>query len=180
MVPILLPLASANHRFPSGPVVIPWGALPAAKANSVKRPVAGLKSPISGPLVWVNQIMPLGPTVTPHGLLPKGMAYSTMAPVVAFFSAILLVVTSVNQTLPLESVVIPPGPLLGDGSGNSVIVADMRQRSSRASRPSRTERSPRLARLDGRVERVPKPFCNLDTKRRSPLSAVFMEVISLK
>src|SRR5260370_33641568 len=131
--PIRLPLASANQRSPSGPLVIWNGALPAwGRGNSAKTWVVGLNWPIL--LTSVNQMLPSGPLAMPVGLLlAVGTVNSVMTCVVGLICASLLVRDSVNQRLPSGPVVISSGPLLAVGIGNSLIVTASRQRDSRPS-----------------------------------------------
>ena len=79
MRPIRLPSNSVNHRLPSGPAVIPSGALPSLipSENSVTTPL-GVMRPMRFParparLNSVNQRLPSGPAVMPAGELPALM-----------------------------------------------------------------------------------------------------------
>ena len=65
--PMRLPPNSVNQRFPSGPLVMPSGALPAVgSVNSVITP-AGVIRPMRSPPRSVNQRFPSGPLVMPDG-----------------------------------------------------------------------------------------------------------------
>src|SRR5262245_27375207 len=79
MRPMLFPSASVNHSAPSGPAVIPPGALPAVGIGySVKVPLVVMR-PILFPTCSVNHRAPSGPAVIPQGLLPGvGVAYSVI------------------------------------------------------------------------------------------------------
>src|SRR5262249_31072080 len=78
-LPILLPLCSANQRFPSGPAAMPIGQLPAVGIlYSVKTP-AVVTFPILFPLHSVNQRLPSAPEVmNTRPLLAVGTVYSVM------------------------------------------------------------------------------------------------------
>src|SRR5436309_2401970 len=65
--PMLFPLTSVNHRLPSGPAVIPRGALTAVgTGNSVIDPAVVIR-PIWLPPISVNHRLPSGPAVIHHG-----------------------------------------------------------------------------------------------------------------
>src|SRR3954471_22001984 len=79
------PACSVNHKTPSAPAAIAWGAaLCVGVANSVIVPV-GVMRPIAwAPAVSVNQRLPSGPAAMPVGLLllVSPVRYSVMAPLV--------------------------------------------------------------------------------------------------
>src|SRR5207302_1883285 len=78
--PTLLPPASVNQRFPSGPPVTRVGTLPAVGTmNSVKAP-AVVSRPIL-PVCSVNHRFPSAPVVIPDGrLFGVGTEYSVKVP----------------------------------------------------------------------------------------------------
>src|SRR5438477_281535 len=86
--PILLLFSSVNQRTPSGPAVMPEGALPAVgTVNSVMTPSVVIR-PILLPAnaSSVNQRAPSGPVVMPTGALPAvGTVNSVMTPPVVIW-----------------------------------------------------------------------------------------------
>src|SRR5579862_7080967 len=82
MLPILLPVNSVNHKFPSGPAVIKYGSLPPVNpfAYSVIVPETAIL-PIRLPLHSVNHKLPSGPATIPFGSLKLvGTVYSVTEP----------------------------------------------------------------------------------------------------
>ena len=82
ILPILLVPNSANHRFPSGPVVIMYGLLPAGSAYSVTDPDVVILPILLLLVTLVNHRLLSGPTVIPNGPLPAGNPYSVTVPLV--------------------------------------------------------------------------------------------------
>ncbi len=112
--PIRLPAYSVNQMFPSGPVVIPSGWLPAVIPfeYSVTTP-AGVMRPIL-PASSVNQRLPSGPTVIPNGRLLAVIPFeNSVTTPVGVMRPILSVVVSVNQRFPSGPATMPFG--LGAG-----------------------------------------------------------------
>src|SRR5688572_30014785 len=117
--PILFVPFNVNQIAPSGPVVIPSGALPGGSSHSlqtggllgVSRPTLGGLAPNS-----VNHRFPSGPAVISPGELGMvGIWYSVMAPPVVM-RPILWPFSSVNQSAPSGPTVIPAGWLFGVGT----------------------------------------------------------------
>src|SRR5712692_8749857 len=118
--PMLFPMRSVNHMFPSGPVVIPPGPLLAVGIGpySVTAP-AGVTFPILFPFCSVNHRFPSGPAAIPVGPAPVARwATSVTTPAVLIF-AIVSVENSVNHNNPSGPTVIWSGPLLAVGRPNS-------------------------------------------------------------
>ena len=62
--PTLVVPCSVNQRFPSGPRVMPSGALPAGRRNSVSSPAGVIRPTLAEPSS-VSQTLPSGPATTP-------------------------------------------------------------------------------------------------------------------
>src|SRR6266516_1163394 len=124
ITPIWLAPASANQRFPSGPVTIPVGLLlPVVTGYSGGIvPLVELLPILLEPYCSVNQRLPSGPEVMPQGLLVLvGTRKSLTVPSGVTFP-ILCPSNSVNQRLPSGPVVILTGSLELVGIGNSVML----------------------------------------------------------
>src|SRR5579864_4901691 len=124
---------TVNQRLPSGPAVIPPGALSAVdKGNSVMIP-AGVIRPILPIPGSENQRLPSGPAVISLGwssgaalspvdwLLDEGVVNSVTVPV-GVIRPILCPCCSANQRLPSGPTVIPKGSPELVGTENSVKV----------------------------------------------------------
>ena len=110
-----LPTCSVNQRLPSGPAVMPDGALLAEMPllNSVITP-AGVMRPMRLPPYSVNQRLPSGPAVMPFGWLPAVMPVLNSVTVpVGVMRPMRLPLDSVNQRLPSGPAVMPIGTLFG-------------------------------------------------------------------
>src|SRR4051812_16690812 len=93
--PTLFALASANHKLPSGPVVIPTKLTLAGTENSVITP-AGVTFPIRLPAISVNHTLLSGPAAMSCGEpLPEGTGYS----VTVTWAEALLIASSNNPNV---------------------------------------------------------------------------------
>ena len=119
--PTLLATGSVNHKFPSGPRVIPDVSSPFGAPNSVYEPL-GVMRPI--PCCLVYQTLPSGPAVMATGPVfvvdvsnrPNWLPSGVTLPM-----ALGAVLWCVNQTLPSGPAVMAPGSL-AVGIRNSVNV----------------------------------------------------------
>src|SRR5260221_663909 len=104
---ILFARSSANQRLPSGPGVMPKGALgELGVGNSVIVPLVVMR-PTFFPWNSANQRLPSGPAVMSRvPLLGVGIGNSVILPLVVI-RPILFPISSVNQRLPSEPAAIP-------------------------------------------------------------------------
>src|SRR5215469_3146822 len=131
--------ASVNHRLPSGPTVMNWGAVaPLGRGNSVMLPLVVMR-PILPAVFSVNHRLPSGPAVIPKGpLLFVLMRKYVMVPLVVM-RPIWPVSPSVNQRLPSGPDVMKKGVL---GTGNVVTVpAAQAGATLRLTRPAQLHRA---------------------------------------
>jgi hypothetical protein len=123
--PILLPLNSVNHKFPSGPAVMPVSALVGVMTGKSVI-VFGLfvrMRPTRFAVCSVNHMLPSDPAAMPDGPLGLvGKAKSVIVPV-GVIRSMRLPKNSTNQRFPSGPAAMLNGPVLGDGNGNSVICA---------------------------------------------------------
>ena len=87
MAPIWSDPCSVNHSRPSGPLVIPNGALPAPGTANVLTTPAVVIAPIWSVPVFVNHNRPSCPTAMPRGPDPGARANAVTTPVVGLNAA---------------------------------------------------------------------------------------------
>src|SRR6266851_49342 len=109
MRPMLLPVVSANHKFPSGPSAMSPGALPVPGiGKSLDWPVM-VMVPIRFAIGSVNHMLPSGPLMMPPVCAPCGAPYSVYPPDGIIFP---IPCCLVYQTLPSGPGLMATGPML--------------------------------------------------------------------
>ncbi len=109
-----------NQTLPSGPAVIPWGALPDVGIGNWPSTVPDVVIRLMVLLLAaMYQSLPSGPLVMKFALPGVDRGNSVIVPA-GVIRAIWFALLWVNQTFPSGPAVMPRGPLLAVGIGNSV------------------------------------------------------------